>query len=271
MKKGVKKLAAVCAAIMLLFTGSIITGCELGPKIYEEGDFKYFISERTVTNETGKRKNVKEIGLDGLTEEGKQKEIIVVPSEIKGYPVTSLSRGGWFWAEGEETELDSGMLESENLKAIYLPKGIEVRAVKTFAFCSKLEKIVYLGAKGHFEAKINENQKRYIRYRDADLDENGTALCGERKYYANISYYYNYESAENEGFYWIDNFAYGEKIGYIPEEPKRTGYAFGGWYKEAECENKWNFDSDTLPQAKYNENGDELYQETKLYAKWIKE
>ncbi len=273
MKKGMKKLAAVCAAIMLLFTGSIITGCELGPKIYEEGDFKYFISERTVTNETGKRKNVKEIGLDGLTEEGKQKEIIVVPSEIKGFPVTSLSRGGWFWAEGEETELDSGMLESENLKAIYLPKGIKVTAVKTFDQCPNLEKVVTLGQLGYSNMKLNENQKRYIRFlNDSILSENGTAKVKDgNAYYANISYYYNYESAENEGFYWIDNFAYGEKIGYIPEEPERTGYTFGGWYKEAECENKWIFNSDTLPQAKYNENGDELYQETKLYAKWIKE
>ena len=286
MKKGMKKLAAVCAAIMLLFTGSIITGCELGPKIYEEGDFKYFISERTVTNETGKRKNVKEIGLDGLTEAGKQKEIIVVPSEIKGYPVTSLSRGGWFWAEGEETELDSGMLESENLKAIYLPKGIKVTAVKTFDQCPNLEKIVVISAHAMFPfpdklyestTKANKYMVNYLedfKY----LDENGTAdfygFSHEKKpsvYYANISYYYNYENADNEGFYWVDHFTYGEKIGYIPEEPKRTGYMFGGWYKEAECENIWNFEADILPQAKYDHLGDELLQKTKLYAKWIKE
>lgn len=38
--------------------------------------------------------------------------------------------------------------------------------------------------------------------------------------------------------------------------PTRTDYTFDGWYKEANCENKWNFDTDTV-----NEN-------TTLYAKW---
>ena len=35
-----------------------------------------------------------------------------------------------------------------------------------------------------------------------------------------------------------------------------TGYTFGGWYKEAKCENKWDFAKDTVIEA------------TTLYAKW---
>ena len=50
----------------------------------------------------------------------------------------------------------------------------------------------------------------------------------------------------------------------------QVGNTFGGWYKEPECINEWNFETDTLPQAQYGEEGKELYQETKLYAKWIK-
>ena len=41
----------------------------------------------------------------------------------------------------------------------------------------------------------------------------------------------------------------GPRITYIPEAPTREGYTFGGWYKEEECINAWNFETDTLPEA----------------------
>ena len=86
---------------------------------------------------------------------------------------------------------------------------------------------------------------------------------------ANVSYYYNYENAPNDGYYWIDNYNYGETIEYIPAIPVRDGYTFGGWYKETECINAWDFEIDTLPEVQYDEEEMEIYQETKLYAKWI--
>ena len=42
-----------------------------------------------------------------------------------------------------------------------------------------------------------------------------------------------------------------------PQNPKASGLAFGGWYKEAECTNAWNFDSETVSE------------DITLYAKWI--
>jgi uncharacterized repeat protein (TIGR02543 family) len=41
-----------------------------------------------------------------------------------------------------------------------------------------------------------------------------------------------------------------------PAAPTKTGSTFGGWYKEPECTNPWNFDSDTLTA------------DVTLYAKW---
>jgi uncharacterized repeat protein (TIGR02543 family) len=41
-----------------------------------------------------------------------------------------------------------------------------------------------------------------------------------------------------------------------PADPVRSGYVFGGWHKEAACENLWDFDSDTVTAH------------TILYAKW---
>jgi uncharacterized repeat protein (TIGR02543 family) len=48
---------------------------------------------------------------------------------------------------------------------------------------------------------------------------------------------------------------HGDKIG-SPSSPSKNGYAFGGWYKEASCSNRWDFAADTVTAA------------TILYAKW---
>ena len=62
---------------------------------------------------------------------------------------------------------------------------------------------------------------------------------------------------------------YDSKIKIIPPDPIREGYTFDGWYKEAECVNKWNFENDTLPEIKIDEDEKVIFQETALYAKWI--
>jgi len=49
----------------------------------------------------------------------------------------------------------------------------------------------------------------------------------------------------------------GGKIVEPAADPTRTGYTFGGWYKEAACINEWVFDSDTVGV------------DTTLYAKWL--
>lgn len=87
---------------------------------------------------------------------------------------------------------------------------------------------------------------------------------------ANTSYLFNYEGSPNDGYFFINDFEYGKKIENTPYEPMREGYTFGGWYKEAECKNEWNFDEDKLPEARYDEDGNVEFVETKLYAKWIK-
>ena len=91
--------------------------------------------------------------------------------------------------------------------------------------------------------------------------------------YANVSYYYNYENAPFDGFYWLDDYGdfNDEIIKYPPANPVREGYEFAGWYKEPECLNKWNFETDLVPKKIYDpylENF--VYAETALYAKWNK-
>ncbi len=60
----------------------------------------------------------------------------------------------------------------------------------------------------------------------------------------------------NDGLvYTITSANSGTKL-VAPDDPTRAGYTFGGWYKEAACTNRWNFDTDTLTANAY------------LYAKW---
>ena len=54
----------------------------------------------------------------------------------------------------------------------------------------------------------------------------------------------------------IKNVKYGATIT-APAAPTATGYTFGGWYKDADCTNEWDFATDTVTGA------------TTLYAKWI--
>ena len=83
---------------------------------------------------------------------------------------------------------------------------------------------------------------------------------------ANTAYMFNYDGEPNGGYFFINNFDWGKKIDPATYMPMRNGYEFKGWYKEPECINLWNFDSDTLPQeSEIGENP-----ETKLYAGWEK-
>ncbi len=51
---------------------------------------------------------------------------------------------------------------------------------------------------------------------------------------------------------------YNEKV-VQPENPTQAGFIFEGWYKEKECQTRWNFDEDVITKN------------TTLYPKWIKQ
>ncbi len=95
--------------------------------------------------------------------------------------------------------------------------------------------------------------------------------CEYTMHKANTAYMFNYEGAPNENYYAIDEFERGGIITKYPYDPYREGYDFGGWYKDEECTQIWDFAVDTLPAPTYDENGDLEYVETRLYAKWDKQ
>lgn len=87
---------------------------------------------------------------------------------------------------------------------------------------------------------------------------------------ANINFIFNYNESPNQNVFLIDNHEAGEKVMQPPYEPIREGYTFSGWYKEAECINKWDFENDVMPEFRYDENDERIFEITYLYAKWDK-
>ena len=86
---------------------------------------------------------------------------------------------------------------------------------------------------------------------------------------ANIAYFFNYTDSPNGGYFFVDIEEQTGKIIKPPYDPKREGYAFTGWYKDAECTQKWNFNEDNVV-VNYDEEGNRIFEELCLYAGWSK-
>ena len=251
-----KKVTGIVLATMMLFSlaGCEADGCGVGLRLYENEYFIYTISYDS-----------NEISILGLTDKGKEQEYLVIPETIDNKDVTHIIYGEIEIrkiAEKYGDEKYSG-LQSDCLKKVFIVPEIEVYNGTFFRLATNSLSVFYISN----DVYIQETVNRYDYYYTKDNDANSTG--GIRNHKANVSYYYNYENAPNDGYYWIDNYNYGETIEYIPVIPVRDGYTFGGWYKETECINAWNFEIDALPEVQYDEEEMEIYQETKLYAKWI--
>ena len=258
--KSLKKVIKILVAVLLIiFCLSFAAGCWKiwtcgisSPQKYEirtVGDFEvcFYVDHCEII---------------GTTEQGKSKKYLIIPEYIDGVLVESLGLYSGFFG------LTVAHIDSNVLEKVYFEAAVAVNE-HSFVACKNIKKIMY--------PKVNDYSRRlrgigastlYLPHKE--FEENG--FNGYNIDSANISYYYNYENAKSD-YYWIDDEDYGSTIEFIPPDPEREGYVFGGWYKEAECINKWDFDSDTLPEEKteISEDGEEevVYQETKLYAKWM--
>ncbi|MDE7191000.1 MAG: InlB B-repeat-containing protein [Clostridia bacterium] len=202
------------------------------------------------------------INLKGLSEEGKLKSHIIIPQTIDDKKVS-------IW--GYKSALlsnDVGKWESQNLKKIYVLGDNYVysgyaRNKDMFGKCPLLEKIVFVNKDNRDLYLLKAGDRTvFVNYQDYCDYYAKSDICG-----ANVSYHYNYEDAPNDGYYWLDDIDGGKLIDFIPEDPKREGYIFDGWYKEEECLNKWDFRNDLIHKAEYFND----FIENRLYAKWIKE
>ena len=212
--------------------------------------------------------------IKGTTEQGNSKRFLVVPEQIEGVPVYEFGK------EAIIMELPPE-IKSDVLEKIFIEGQMQLGSPQAVPKddCPNFKKIIWVSESYSLPSTNSVEPYYYPRIiceNHAIEHPDWITLTP-----ANVSYYYNYENAENYGYYWVDDCDYGGKIEFIPNDPIRDGYTFGGWYKEAECINQWDFDNDTLPEEKTElkeiyPNGEStfievpIYQETILYAKWIK-
>ena len=183
------------------------------------------------------------------------------PEKIRNYTVSKLgfSTGFDFGGNGY---LSSSDKNGTVIKRYYFPHTIkEVLSSYMRLLSGSSLKIFYCGETinmGDFSA--GDKAEMYVPSERYDLFENELSEYFKGSLLkANVCYFLNYE--ENN-YYYIDYYENGEKVMYIPPEPQRDGYSFGGWFKESDCINQWDFDTDTLLLT-------EEVQEVRLYAKWI--
>lgn len=251
-----KKILAVVLAVISLMT---LIGCRQRSYLleYESGYFKYAVK----TEKDGTKKAY----LTGLTESGQELKEIIYPEEIDGITVYGI---GYEKSLGIGSEY-VGSFGSDNLEKVYfpiMPKNetandcLDNLYIKTYAV--------------YWDLGSDKNSNRLMGVKNAIFGFNYIEFGHWTEDYlnpliANVSYMYNYSEAPNEGYYWVDS--YNESIiTFIPPEPKREGYKFEGWYKEPECINKWNFDTDiTGKEIVIGQNVYDTYNGIYLYVKWI--
>ena len=246
----IKKILRILMITILVSTTLMLCACSGCTRNEEWGYFtvKFYDDRETAY-------------ITGLTELGKQQRFLVIPEEIDGVKVYTI---------GERPPLQMwssiGWADmcSEKLEKVYITSSVHIVS-GSFRNSPNLMKVVSMA--GAFKIESTQFIKTYVS------SEEYNNLSSNSLYYyafdkANVSYFNNFETEENYGYYWIDDWDYGGKIEFIPPEPEREGYTFGGWYKEPECINKWNFETYTLPEQKLDEEGREVYQETRLYANW---
>ena len=265
MKKLLYKVPLLlCCLIMLCsMSGCFIPKPEDYLPEFENEIFRYAIK----TDKIGQKKCY----IDPLTEFGHSQTELILPEQIDGIPVRGIgyekrSTPIWYYES-------VGCLESENLIKLYVPYDIE-KALwdndRDYTDCPNGRPVIWKGLL--FQSFTYEGKIFGYNLLSEYLESLGNSNR-PKGLLANVSYMYNYEFAENNGYYWVDSYD-NEAISFIPPEPERSGYAFGGWYKEPECVNAWDFETDKTGEEielrSDNFDGYDANDITFLYAKWIK-
>lgn len=287
MKKIKKLLTTLFAVLLTLWMSVSLVGCKNEMKTSTDGTFKFFRLGDYRFNDS---KDNRYVIVGAISELPKT---IYIPTHYKGQEVISIYyRIPSYIGGGTDYGLDL-----EGVDKAYLPYACSLSGFANYTenfnpgrakelylsynysgneynweedlvyYCSNYDEAYTVFLTPYSYELFIEDKKGYsLKEIDAVYWYNDNAAIKR----ANTAYMFNYENCPNGGYFFINDFEYGATIENTPYEPIRDGYTFGGWYKESECINAWNFETDTLPQTQYDEDEREIYQETKLYAKWIK-
>ena len=166
-----------------------------------------------------------EVSIVGTTAVGVNQDYLIIPDEIDGLPVTYvdyLTTHKWSEEQGVYTHY---------IKKLYVAPNVHI-----FDYHHKIDyteelKIIFWGEDPPKMHRIRCSTSEYLY----DIYDEKYPLCVN---IANISYVLNYDNAPNKSVHFVDDLEEGERVVVFPSEPIRDGYAFTGWYSEAECINK---------------------------------
>ena len=204
-----------------------------------------------------------DIVLGGLTDEGKQQETLVFPSMINGKKVIGVG----IEKSGPSGKIRVQFFESDKLKKIYFPKGYSVGPYTPFY--EKLPNVECVYTVNGLNRLLPQSE--CITYWPNDYLMKKKEVWGDdfyesypNSYNANVTYYMN---DGTDDVYFVDHVS-GTKVNVMPSTPYREGYTFRAWYKDKELTTLWDFENDIIPEIKLDDNGNEIIEETKIYAGW---
>ena len=240
-----KRLFAVLVCFTLL---SCLTGCNFGrlnDNLVDENFFCIIKDESNVA--VGNVKTYPESGA------------VFFPAQVQGYTVSQVgfNSGLGFGGNGYlHTSGENGII----IERCYFPHTIKEIGDGYMKLTSGNLKIFYCGEVvdlGYF--RPNRDTAIYVPAENYEAFNNVLSEgYSQNLLKANVSYHLNYD--ENN-YYYIDYYENGEKISYIPPIPQRDGYTFGGWFKEPDCIDQWDFEEDTILLT-------EEQTVVNLYGKW---
>ena len=260
-------IKSICLILVTVTTFSLCGCFDIFPKEFDVGDFR--VRYQRKDDEDGKDPN-SYLCLLGLSEAGKKKKTIVLPKKINGHPyyLRFISTPGYsntsFDGKMEKFYFEySGDYAQVTKKAKLNFSYDTVKCLKKMILNFEIATSILVGN----EINYYYNYKQYcfkMEKAEFEFDKFKKEIQP-----ANLQYMYNFEGAENDGYFWIDSVDNGEKVEVMPDTPEREGFTFGGWYTEEECVNK--FDFETVFNKPVLNEGD-IYPEdyvTYVYAKWI--
>jgi len=225
-----RKSCIVSAISIVCVLSFVLAGCS-PYKNYKSEYFTYKAEKRSQT-----------AYITGLTASGKQQKILVLPTEIGKYRIMGIGHFTNFYG------FDKAKFDSQFVEKIIIPYYTASKSIypEWLGDLPNLKKIV--SSTPHIP-NISSVATYYHEL-----------IANENTFTANVCFFSfpNYTDTIYSPF-WADDLDAGSKIEILPpSNPTRDGYIFGGWYKEPECINKWDFDVDMTYEIGI----------TRLYAKW---
>lgn len=175
-----------------------------------------------------------------LTVLGKEQPVLIIPPFIEGYPVKYIGDISAFMVLGERAHaLNLDIIQEK----IYLPYTLHNR--------------VGISGSHILEIILNQNEPSEELIQSIGRFHEGKLYYLAENTKINTHFMWNFEGAENGGYYFVD-YINGTNKYSLPPDPVREGYSFFGWYYEEKGTNFWD---GTMPTSQE--------ESITLYAKWI--